>query len=235
MPIDRFIENDPYLQTAISLTADNNQSDLNVIVREYDAIKATTVVFQSQGLTGAVATPAATVSSVAQQTIGAALGGIDQPRGGGGCFTGTSVVTLHDGTYIPFVELHKRRREGLAARSYDEDGRIVPGIIWDVTRRKVYDYVRATFSDDSISELMGEHRFYIPSDNYIPIKYLLGKEVVREDGEWLTVTNLEPIKAPEGVYVYNLAIKDLLNKTEIHNYCADRKRVHNLKPAPEDQ
>jgi len=75
----KFADNNAYALSQIILTAQSNQADLNVIVQENDGVRASSVVFQVQGLTANPANPIPVVTIVGQNTIGAAVGGVDQP------------------------------------------------------------------------------------------------------------------------------------------------------------
>ncbi len=71
---NKFASDDPYILGALSATAKTNQSDLQVVIRETDHLKATSVYFQGQGLTNTVANPSSNATLVAAQTIGQAVG-----------------------------------------------------------------------------------------------------------------------------------------------------------------
>ncbi len=222
--MDKFITEDPYILSALMLTADNNSADLNVIIREQDGVQATSAFFRTQGLTSSIATPSATVALVAQQTIGAALGGIDQPIGGfDRCFLGHTMVSLFNGKQIPFSELYKKREERLSALSFDRDDRPVPGVIVDVGRYTTKEWVKITFSDGTSTEARPTHP-YFTGEGYEAIGNLWRKTVMNQNNEPVTIINLE--KRTGEVFTYNLSIKDY------RNYCADGKRVSNLKPLP---
>lgn len=147
--------------------------------------------------------------------------------GGGTCFLGETLFTLADESRIDFAELYAHKEKYSHAKSFDEDGNVVKGEILDVFRHTVFVYLAVTF-EDGRSLVVGEHRYFIPSGIYIPIKYLLDKYVVDEAGEPVHVEDMEPVKVPKGIYVYNASIKDY------QNYCADGKRVHNVKPRSGD-
>lgn len=79
---NRFASDDPYVLSALTATARNNQADLQVVVRETDHLRATSVYFQAQGLTNTAANPVSNAALVAQQTIGNSVGeggGVEPP------------------------------------------------------------------------------------------------------------------------------------------------------------
>lgn len=217
MPQDKFSSDNPYVLGALLLTANNNQADLNVVIQESDFLRATSPVFAQQGLTNSTANPASNATLVAQQTIGNAVG---QGEITPGCFIGSTNFTLFDGSLIKMEEVYKNYAD-IVALSFTETEERTPGVIKQAFRRQAPWYVLAYFSDGSVDGVLPEHRYYTPSDIYLPLKYLIGKHVVHEDGSMLTLEGLEVVR--KQVDVYNVHIETY------QNYCANRKRVHNLK------
>lgn len=76
---NKFSDDDPYVLPALILTARNNAFDLNVSIQDANYLHSTAVTYQQQGLTSNPVNPVPTVTLVATQTIGAAVGGVDQP------------------------------------------------------------------------------------------------------------------------------------------------------------
>jgi len=90
MVMNKFASDDPYVISALLQTAQTNQADLNVVVRETDHLRATAVTYQAQGLTSNPANPVPNVTIVAVQTVGTAIAdgslspdGTPRPGGGG--------------------------------------------------------------------------------------------------------------------------------------------------------
>ncbi len=228
----KFSDQDSYIQELQTLSANNNQAELNATLAENDYLRAKSAFFAQQSVTRNIASPFPNVSVAAANTVGAALGGIGQqgtpseePGGGGNpCFLGETLFTLFDGSVIEFEALYKLKDTYKHARSFDENNQLVCGEIEDVFKNTVYEYMNVTFDDGSTSDVVGEHRYYVPANNYVAIKYLLDKCVENEVCLPVRVESLERIEVPEGIDVYNAHIKTY------QNYCADRKRVHNLKP-----
>lgn len=148
-------------------------------------------------------------------------GGVSRPP----CFIGATLFTLDDGTRITFSKLYRNAKKYKFAKSFDDNGHEVQGEIEKVYKRKVYDYMKVTFTD-GVSGVRANHRYFTPS-GYVAIKELHDKYVLGEDGKRVGVAAIESIDVPKGVYVYNARIK------KYENYCADGKRVHNTK-FPED-
>lgn len=70
---DKFADNNPYALAPVLQCAQTNSADLNVIIRETDALKSTSAFFQQNGLIANPANPVPIVTVVAQQTVGNAI------------------------------------------------------------------------------------------------------------------------------------------------------------------
>lgn len=125
---------------------------------------------------------------------------------------------------MPFRELYEHQDWYKFALSFDDDGNPVKGEISEVYKRTAYEYLTVTFQDNSVSRVVGEHRYYVPEGRYIAIKHLRYKFIMDETNDPIRVKSLTVVKVPTGIDVYNARIMDY------QNYCADGKRVHNLKP-----
>ncbi len=69
----QFADQDSYVLPILLQTAATNQADLNVVIQESDYLQATSVAFQTEGLTATAANPVPNVTIVAQQTLGEAI------------------------------------------------------------------------------------------------------------------------------------------------------------------
>ncbi len=172
-----------------------------------------------------------------QGDIGAALGGIGQegtpstePGGGGGgvvpCFLGHTMFSIWNAPSIPIAALHADvgRWQAAGALSFNEHDMRVRGEIAEVFRNIKYEYLHVVFEDYTADDVVAEHRYFTPNREYVSIKHLLGQRVITEYGRELLVLELKEVKVPSGIFVYNAHIKTY------ENYCANRRRVHNLKP-----
>lgn len=221
----RFADQNDIVLTGQVISSNNNQTTLNAALAETDHIRATTVALQATGLLATTANPLPNVTGTVQSTIGAALGGIGQqgspstdPGGGGNppCFIGSTLFSLWEGQ-ITFEELYHLDKKPVALSFYGNDR--VQGEIGNVTRTWVEFFSNVTYEDDSFDRVTPDHPYFNGVD-YTPIKFL--NEVRTEDNEALRIVSQETVY--KGVYVYNAHIKIY------QNYCANRRRVHNLCP-----
>ncbi len=224
---------DPLVLSSQLITANTNvASDLQTIINENDVNRATNTFLNSQsvGTSSAGTSQISAVAQVSQQTIGAGQSSGEINDDGQRCFLGHTLFSLWDEMDIPFDELYENQAKHKFALSFNENGERVRGTIVEVFKHTVYEYVEVTFFDRAFpTQVVPEHRYFIPSGIYVPIKYLLGKHVVSIEGVEVQVLNLKYIAVPEGVDVYNAHIR------AYENYCADGKRVHNVKRDPELQ
>jgi len=254
---NRFSDNDPYVQTIQTISADNNQSALNVSIAENDHLRATPASLQPNALTINIANPVPDVTTAGSNTIGSALGDIGQgiaiigETGGSGddpgnCFLGNTLVTLwdgelkylkddktgeelpvavHDPIRLPFAQIfaHQERWSTRTALCFDEDNNWQAGEIDGIFESIAYEYLHVSFADHTADDVKPTHRYFTP-EGYVSIKDLLHKTIWHEYGYWLYVTDLKEIQVPSGIAMYNMHVK------KYQNYCANRHRVHNIKP-----
>lgn len=214
------------LQAQVILAATNVVSDFNTIVNENDVVRATNTFLNSQTTSsGSTQNALSAVTQVINQSIGAAQSSDEINDRGGTCFRGHTLFALWDSGQIPMSELYENQDKYAFALSFDEDDNQVKGEIVEVFKNTVYDYVEAMF-EDGMTEVVGEHRYYLPSSIYVPIKYLIGKPVMTFDNKMVDVIGIVNRHVPDGVDMYNVHIR------KYENYCADGKRVHNVKPNP---
>ena len=224
-----FSDQDPLVLSSQMITARTTvKTDLATIINENDVNRATNTFINSLSVStsSAKASISPAVTQVANQTVGAGIsaGEISQAGQPLPCFLGNTLFSLWDRMDIPFSELYENQTAHRHALSFDADGDQVKGEIIEVFKRTVYEYIEVTFADrESPTEVVPEHRYYIQSGIYVPIKYLLGKCVVTIEDVDVQVLNLKHIDVPGGVDVYNAHIRTY------ENYCADGKRVHNIK------
>lgn len=145
------------------------------------------------------------------------------------CFLGDTIFHLFsDGApkVILFRDLFAMRDEfiGKDALSFDKHNRTVRGRILDIFENVADSYLKVTFSDGEILNVVKEHRFLCADYEYRQIGSLLGKTVINAGGAAVEVVTIEYVQ--EKVKVYNASIH------EYKNYCVgkSRKRTHNLKP-----
>ncbi len=213
------------LQAQLTVAKTTVKSDLSTVIIENDTLRSTNSYLNSQLSTnGNVANQAPTVGLTAQNAVGAARSSGQITPGGQPCYLGNTLFSLWDEMDIPFDELYENQAQHKFALSFDDNNNRVKGEIAQVFKRTVYEYLEVSFTDTPwVTEVVPEHRYFIPSGIYVPIKYLLGKEVVNIDNEPAEVTQLKLIRKPRGIDVYNAHIR------VYENYCANGKRVHNRK------
>lgn len=239
---NRFSDNDPYIQTIQTISANNNQLALNAAILENDYLRSSSVTFNSQSITRAVANPAPDVIVTGTDTIGSALGNIGQEiavigetggsgDGGGDCFLGNTLVTLWDdkGVHreVPFAQLYHNAdlwRSRWHALSFDDTDAQVQGDIGKITRTIVYAYSHVTFSDFTADDVISAHRYFCEYGAYIPIRDMGKTAVLYWHGMEVGVISIDDVHVPNGIAVYNMHVK------EYQNYVANGRRVHNLKP-----
>jgi hypothetical protein len=169
-------------------------------------------------------------SASASNTVtggGSVIAGASSGSSGGGtlCFAGHTPVTLPDGSRITFKYLFNHFPRIRYIKCFDERNRETKGEITHVYESVAYEYLKVTFSDGTIDEVKPEHRYFTVKGEYEPIRDLKGRFVATESGEPVQVMDFETVHAPDGVKFYNMTV------SEFHNYCANGKRVSNLKPA----
>ncbi len=240
---NKFAQDDPYALTQQILTADNNSAAFNAALIDNDHLRATSASFNNQSLTRTVANPVPDVTVTGADTIGSALADIGQSiavigeTGGSGddpgnCFLGNTEFTLWhpDASMhprrVPFATLYDNQEDWniIGALSFNEQEERVKGKIESVTRQQVFAYWHVTFDDGTADDVVPEHRYFTLNKAYIPIRDLLNQYVGYEDYRYLKVVSFDEIEVPNGIWVYNAHIKD------VQNYCANRRRVHNIKP-----
>ena len=147
-------------------------------------------------------------------------GGGDAP-----CFIGTTDVTFFDGSKRTFHIIYGCGDLfiGRKVLSFDKNNNRKAGIIEELFRHTVFEYLEISFSDGTISSVTKEHP-YFTENGYVAIgKLTVGDKVFNDENYSVEIVEIKTIEVPEGIYVYNARIR------EFQNYVADGKRVHNAK------
>lgn len=221
---NKFADNDPYIQTQQTQTANNNSISLNASIAESSQLRASSVVFANQALTRTPGTPYPTLSTVAIDTVGAALAGIgqtgtaSQEPGGGGipCFIGSTWISIPEGE-IPIEDI----RIGDVVLAFDQNGKRVPKKVTDRFEHLVQEYTNIIFSDGRVTGLIEDHRYWTMR-GFEPIRNL--DAVWHWADHWKQVAIIDRVKVKEEVIVYNFTVD------ELHCYVANGDAVSNLKP-----
>lgn len=223
----RFSDQDSYVVTQQALTAVNNNAEFNVALIENDYTRATSAQFVQQALTRSIANPVPDVTAAGQGTIGAALGGINQPPDASipspinpGCFAAYTNVELV-GQNIPISLVRCGVDKVLA---FDAHGRRFEKLIVGKYEHYVQESLIVQFEDGRWTHTTPEHLYWVDGDTYAPIGKLAS--VKHWDGEWQTVNILSKMEVRVPLLVYNLEVENL------HTYFANGDAVHNLKPLP---
>lgn len=150
-------------------------------------------------------------------------GGIDP------CFTGKMQFRLFDESTVDFEYLYENREKFIGkafAKSFDLENKKQNGVIEDVFRHLVFEYLEIEFSSGEKLEVTKEHPFFV-GDRYLPVWQLKESDfVMNDDYSFDQIISIKEIKPESPVWVYNVRI------AEFHNYVAGKKRVHNAKEAP---
>jgi hypothetical protein len=144
------------------------------------------------------------------------------------CFIGSTGFKLDGGSKIPFEKLFDEREVyvGRYARSFDEFNKPVAGLIEEVFRHPVYEYLEVTFEDGAVSGVTREHPYKIETGDWRAVGKLKVGDYVFDDSDkpkLVKIAKIEKIEVPEGIYVYNARI------ARVQNYSADDRQVHNVK------
>lgn len=232
----KFLDQNPIVLSAQLVTARTTvKTDLNTLLAENDQIRATNtfLVTQNIGNSNAGGGIGSAVAQTVAGTIGAAQTAGEIGSGGGPCFLGNAMVAFWHPqpkyVYFPFEQVYRQQHhwKNVPLLSFDDDDTPVKGELAEVFCNVVHNYLHVSFDDGTADDVVAEHRYYTPSSIYIPIKYLLGKEVVSEQGVPQTVQSIHSVYCEEGINVYNL-------RTPQHqNYSVNKRRVHNAKNPPE--
>lgn len=229
----KFSDQNDIVTTGLVLTSNNNQTAVNATIAETDQLRGSAVIFQPTGLLANPTNDLPNVTTAAQGDVGAALAGIGQggtpstqPGGGGNpCFLGSTWVTMFDRSRMFFAEMYEFGEGAIfSVLSFDDKNKPTLGEM-TVSRSIRQDYCHVTFSDYSADDVAPDHR-YFTGDMYKPIRTLLGECVVTEKNTLVEVRSIDFVTS-QGIYVYNGHVK------HYQNYCANGRRVHNLKPIPE--
>lgn len=234
-----FSDQNPDILTGQIQTSNNNQTALNATIAETDQVRGSSVILQPTGLLANPTNDLPNVSAAAQGDIGAALGGVGQegsastqPGGGGHppCFVGETRFSLlsDEGVvhYVPMMSLWlKKSQQHYPDKALSFDGeRRVQGVIEEVTRSIAHTLLHVTFSHNWTSDLVTPEHPYWTGEKYVPIRDLLGQMVFTEDGERQKVVMIDEVTSLKGIPVFNAHIR------QYQNYCANKRRVHNLCP-----
>ncbi len=223
MPIqDKFASENPYVLTAKMQTADNNQTALNTLLDETLAVKATAVIFQPQGLTADVNNPVPTVTAVAQNTVGAALGGAGTAGAGGvpPCFVYATLISTPNGKMqIGDIEV------GQEVYAFDKLENVIIARVIGKWEHLAAETLLVKFADGRVTHTTPLHRYWT-GEGFAPIVTL--DSVRHWTGEkWTDVKIVERTTSLEEMFVYNLTV-DIY-----HTYFANDDAVSNVKRLPD--
>lgn len=211
---DKFTSENPYVLTPKFQTANNNQTGFNVAIDETIGVKATSIVFQPQGLTGTLSNPAPTsVLTAGQQTVGAALGGL--AGGGHACFTGETLVG-------------KRRIDSIQVgdkvSAFNPETREVgKAKVTHTFIHEVFEILRVELANGKVLNVTPEHRFYDGEDFAQIGNFTTENWVFDENFRVVPIRNIYRLRSDKAILVYNFA-------TEWGTYIAEDTLVSNLKP-----
>jgi hypothetical protein len=160
--------------------------------------------------------------------------GVVTPGGGGyggSCFTERMPFRLITEETIPFVELYERREFYInkpLAKAFDKKGNSVGGVIEDVFRHPVKEYLIVTFSDGERHEVTAEHKYYVEFEKSVGIGRIAEESgsVLNDDNSSSFVVSVEKVVLDEPIWVYNCRIGIY------RNYTLGRKKVSNRKDVP---
>jgi hypothetical protein len=223
---NRFSENDPYVQTAKTILAVNNNVEFNVAQTENDFQRATSASFAQQSLTRNLANPVPDVTQSGQSTIGAALGGINQPPGAmipspiNPCFTYSTPILMSNNKeqHIGDIEV------GEWVKSFDSRGNLINCQVIGKYIHLVQEILKVTFEDERVTYTTAIHRYWT-GEEFVPIFNL--DKVLHWDRDWQEVNIVAKETINGEILVYNLEI------AVYQTYLANGDGTHNLKPAPE--
>lgn len=225
---NRFSDNDPYIQSAQTVTANNNQASLNTAIAENDYLRASAVTSSGQSIIRTPGTPFPSVATASQNTIGAALGGIGQegtpseePDGGGiPCFAAD--------TRILMVMNHTKAIQDIVTGvdhvfCFDpKTGVTTDALVIGKHEHWVNETYHVTFENGQTTVTTKNHKYWTPDGSFKPISQL--ELVIHWNFEWQKLMIKEAKRVKESMIVYNLTVQ------KYHNYVADGMAVSNLKP-----
>jgi hypothetical protein len=228
MPQDRFASDNPYTLTQQLMTAVNNNTAFNVSLAENDALRATSAQFATQALTRTPVTPLPDVTQTAQNTIGAALAGINQPEINplndpvDPCFVYATPILMANGTEKPIGEVEI----GDWVKAFDRNGLLINVKVIGKHIKLTTDSLLVRFADRRITHTNAVHRYWVLEDVFAAISLL--DEVQHWNGtEWRAVNIIDKEPVFDEILLYNLDVD------VYHTYIANGDGVHNLKPLEE--
>lgn len=226
MPLqDKFTSENPYVLTVLRQTATSNQVALRAALDETLGIKATAVIFQSQGLNATTgnAPPPQSVASAAIVTLNE--GGFDDD--GLPCFVGHTPITMFDGSIIPIIDV----RIGSWVTSFDETGQLANGLVIGKWEHLVWEYLEVEFADGRITDTISAHRYWKGGTSYARIgSDEMTKVLNLQDQKWVEV----PIKTKTLIQLENPISVFNLTVLHYHNYIANSDGVSNVKRNPDE-
>lgn len=225
---NRFSDNDAYVQSAQTVTANNNQAGLNVAIAENDYLRASSVVSSGQAVTRTPGTPFPSVVTASQNTIGAALGDVGQegtpsqePDGGGlPCFA--------PDTQILMVMDHTKAIQDIVTGvdqvfCFDpKTGVTTYELVIGKHEHWVDETYHVTFEDGDTTITTRNHKYWTRDKTFVPIGKL--DEAIHWNFNWEKKVIKEAKRVKGAMVVYNLTVR------KYHNYVANLKAVSNLKP-----
>lgn len=211
---------DPDLIAAQALTADNNQSELQVSFAESVGIKATNPYLQQLSASTGAQLPV--IADVGLQTVGGALGGGLSGGGGIPCFVGETLILMADWVGKPIKDIELRDH----VMSFDVEGNLRQGKVVGLWKHLVESYAEISFSDGRKTCATLNHRYWQKGTEFKEIGQ--AKSVQTLKGKQIIETKVFDIREiRKETIVYNITV------SFYHNYIANYDFVSNLKPAPE--
>lgn len=224
----RFADQDSYVASQQGLLTVNNNVEFNVSIVENDFTRATSASFANQAPVRNLINPLPDVTLAGQNSIGAALGGIDQPPAAfvpspvNPCFAGETIITLNSDVK-PIIEI----QTGIDwVKCHDRTGTRVNALVIGKHEHWVTESLIVKFADGRVTHTNAVHPYWVQDDLYLPIATL--DWVWHWKDRWIQVDVKEKIVVKEPMMLYNLEID------VYQNYEANGDSVHNLKPAPSD-
>lgn len=222
----KFADQDSITLTGQILTANNNQTALNVAMAEANYLQGTNVVLSSGGLLVQQDAPLPTVGATLLGTVGAALGGIgqqgtasEQPGGGGlPCFSAGTPISLADGVKSIFEVVVGQDW----VKCHDKLGTRINALCIGKWEHWVEESLLVKFRDGRMTHTTANHKYWVEGEKYEPMWNL--DWVWHWDKKWVQVDIVEKIVISKPMLVYNLTVDTY------HNYEANGDSVSNLKP-----
>jgi hypothetical protein len=211
-------DTDPALIAAQALTAENNQTELNVSYAESFGVKATNPYLQQISVATGGAQSAA-IADVAQTTIGGSLGG--GLPGHFPCFVANTLILMSDWSEKKIIDIGL----GDYVKSFDRLGNILNAKVigkWE----HLTDELIEVGSEHSKVTTTPNHRFWI-GDGFQEIQSISDYVFCIESRKIVPSAIKGKISSKGEFVVYNLTVD------VTHTYIADRFLVSNLKPADE--